>query len=166
MVLNYFEAVLDWCKVKIPLGDKNPGVLFKEGEIWWCKIGINVGKEIYGKGKTFSRPVLVFKKFNEYTFMGLPVIGHEKAGEWYVLVKMVDRIGSIAFDQARVFDSKRMIERILVMRDADFEIVQERFHALYCPKKSSPRPTGDGDRWDNPNNMIIVADQPEKSNIF
>lgn len=38
---------------------------FKEGEIWWCVIGENIGIEINGKQKKFSRPVLVLKKISQ-----------------------------------------------------------------------------------------------------
>lgn len=31
----------------------------KPGEIWWCSIGLNIGSEIYGKGWTYARPVIV-----------------------------------------------------------------------------------------------------------
>ena len=31
----------------------------KEGEVWWCSVGENVGVEINGKHSLFLRPVLV-----------------------------------------------------------------------------------------------------------
>ena len=30
----------------------------KEREIWWCMLGVNVGREIDGKNDVFERPVL------------------------------------------------------------------------------------------------------------
>jgi mRNA interferase MazF len=35
---------------------------FKNGEIWWCSIGENIGSEMYGKGEFYRRPVLVIRK--------------------------------------------------------------------------------------------------------
>jgi hypothetical protein len=29
----------------------------KEKEIWWCRVGLNIGTEVYGKGKDYMRPV-------------------------------------------------------------------------------------------------------------
>ena len=26
-------------------------LFFKEGEIWWCSLGVNVCEEVYGKGR-------------------------------------------------------------------------------------------------------------------
>ena len=42
---------------------------FKEGELWWCSIGINVGVEIFGKGPDAVRPVVIFKKINKFLFL-------------------------------------------------------------------------------------------------
>jgi mRNA interferase MazF len=33
--------------------------LFSEGQVWWCRLGANVGDEQDGKGESFLRPVLV-----------------------------------------------------------------------------------------------------------
>ena len=32
---------------------------FKEREVWWCKIGLNVGVEQDGKGNNYTRPILI-----------------------------------------------------------------------------------------------------------
>ena len=34
----------------------------KEGSVWWCKLGLNIGDEEDGKGDYFERPVLILKK--------------------------------------------------------------------------------------------------------
>lgn len=33
-----------------------------DGEMWWASLGHNVGSEIDGKSRLFSRPVIIFKK--------------------------------------------------------------------------------------------------------
>ncbi|MBQ9019758.1 hypothetical protein IJ096_00290, partial [Candidatus Saccharibacteria bacterium] len=43
---------------------------FKEGEIWWCSCGQNLGMEMNG-GKEFMRPVLIMRKFDGNGFMGM-----------------------------------------------------------------------------------------------
>ena len=65
MLQNYFLALLDWLRITIRLRNRQRKPLFKEGEIWWCSIGLNVGDEEYGKGPFFQRPVLIFKKFTK-----------------------------------------------------------------------------------------------------
>ncbi len=40
----------DWIKVKEGLHEGDALRTIKEGEIWWCGVGENVGVEINGKG--------------------------------------------------------------------------------------------------------------------
>ena len=134
-MISYIFKLLDWSKIKIRLSSRTSSVLFKEGEIWWCYIGLNIGEEEFGKGVDFARPVLIFKKLTSNSFFGLPLTGHERIGNWYIAITMDQRISSIMLNQARVFDKKRLRERILMMGDADFEVVKEKFREFYCPLK-------------------------------
>ncbi len=36
----------------------------KEGEIWWCKLGLNIGDEQDGKGTRFERPVVIINNLD------------------------------------------------------------------------------------------------------
>lgn len=66
---NYISDFKDWFKLKVLLWTrKSDKLFFKQGDIWWCSIGMNLGEEIFGKGKKFTRPVLVFKKFTSNSF--------------------------------------------------------------------------------------------------
>ena len=58
-----------WIKVKenVHYYGRMPNI--KEGEIWWCAVGENVGVEINGKSDAFSRPVLVMKKLSRFGFL-------------------------------------------------------------------------------------------------
>ena len=53
--------------------DDSERVYFHEGDIWWVRLGVNVGFEIDGKHKQFARPVIVLKKYNQYSFLALPL---------------------------------------------------------------------------------------------
>jgi mRNA interferase MazF len=112
MLQNYFLTLLDWWRITIRLRDRQRKPLFKEGEIWWCSIGMNVGVEIYGKGQRFTRPVIIFKKFNKNAFLGIPLTSQLKTGKWYVLVTHGDKTDTALLAQIRVMDSKRLIERM------------------------------------------------------
>ena len=41
---------------------------FREGEIWWVRLGKNIGYETDGKSREFTRPVIVLKKYNQILF--------------------------------------------------------------------------------------------------
>ncbi|MFA7308472.1 MAG: hypothetical protein WC045_00185 [Patescibacteria group bacterium] len=70
---NPQEEFSKWNNLKIPIAERKKFPQFSEREIWWCSIGKNVGHECDGKNELFERPVLVLKKFNRDTFLGMPI---------------------------------------------------------------------------------------------
>ncbi len=105
--------------------------LFKQGEVWWCAIGMNVGHEMYGKGAYFTRPVLVLKKINTEMFLGLPVTSKIKTGVWYAPVSFHERARTAVLSQARVFDARRLSKRICALPENELLDVQKRFVQFY-----------------------------------
>lgn len=73
-----------WIIIKEKIHYEQKLQLYKEGEIWWCRIGENVGNEICGKGKKFIRPVLVARKLSKTNFIGVPLTSQPHKGTWYV----------------------------------------------------------------------------------
>jgi mRNA interferase MazF len=64
--------------------DKNIRDLeFKEGEVWWCHFGLNIGEEVYGKGENFRRPAIILKKLSHNSCIVLPTTTKERNGTWY-----------------------------------------------------------------------------------
>jgi mRNA interferase MazF len=51
-----------WNEQKKELDKKQKDMLFKEREIWWCNLGLNIGDEENGKGEKSTRPILIIKK--------------------------------------------------------------------------------------------------------
>lgn len=68
-------------KIKVDLSTCRP--FFHESEIWWCKLGVNIGFEQDGKGTDYFRPIIVFKKFNKYIFWAIPLTHTNKEGYFY-----------------------------------------------------------------------------------
>lgn len=135
-MLEYIFAVLEWCKVIIALRAEDKKVLFKEGEIWWCSIGMNVGTEIFGKGQRFARPVLIFKKFGPYSFLGIPITSQQKEGGWYASVRYDDRDDKAILVQARSLDVRRLIKRVGTLGSENFKEIQAAFLKFYGPEES------------------------------
>jgi len=130
-MLKEILIFLDWVKVKIGLGSRRSKTIFKEGEIWWCSIGRNIGVEIYGKGKKFTRPVLVLKKFGVDSFFGIPLTSNRKEGSWYVPVKCAGIPGSGILNQGRLFDRKRLRGKIETITGENLSMIRKAFVDLY-----------------------------------
>jgi mRNA interferase MazF len=141
MLQNYFLTLLDWWRINILLKDKRPNHLFKESEIWWCSIGLNVGVEIYGKGRDFARPVVIFKKFNSQSFLGIPLTTQIKEGRWYAMILFGGKERRAILSQVRTFDAKRLLRKMGTLDNDSFQSVQNRFIDFYSPEKSSPNIT-------------------------
>jgi mRNA interferase MazF len=132
MFLEYINAVLNWCRIKISLWEKPSSVLFKEGEIWWCRIGMNVGHETYGKGASFARPVLIYKKLSSDFFVGVPLTSKKKEGNWFFPLDHNKKEGCATLHQIRSFDGRRLVERIGVLSDIQLQLVKNALHDLLC----------------------------------
>lgn len=60
-------------------------IKIREGEIRWCRLGMNIGSETQGKGSYFERPVLILKKFSRDVFLGIPVTSKIKMVAGFIL---------------------------------------------------------------------------------
>ena len=135
MLKKFFE----WIGVKERIHDtEHMPPLFKEGEIWWCHTGENIGIEMNGKGEEFTRPIFVFKKYDRYCFLGLPLTTKIKTGTWYTLVHFGGQNQNIVLAQGRVFDYRRLKEKMGELEEGESEKVRGGYFLLHSPYKNRP----------------------------
>ncbi len=147
--MSIIKRFLEWVRLKEKLHDGvNRPPLFKEGEVWWCSFGENVGIEVNGKGRKFSRPAIIFKKLSADGFFAIPLSTKIKIGTWYVPITHREIKCVAVLSQARVLSSKRLLEKYGELDAEDFETVRGGFIRLYLGEKFVPPfPAGS---WDNP----------------
>lgn len=93
-------------------GRDDERLFFHDGEVWWVHLGVNVGYEIDGKHAQFSRPVIVLKKYNQYSFLALPLTTNARPNKWRVPIgKVADEDAFAVLSQLRNIDSLRLIEK-------------------------------------------------------
>ena len=82
---KYMKDFDDWnsLKKKIEEDEINPNKFPKEGEVWMSNLGRNIGYEQNGSGDSFSRPVLIVKKFNNHMFWVVPLSTKQKKFDFY-----------------------------------------------------------------------------------
>lgn len=102
-----------WFPQKKQLNKRKKPPSFREREIWWCHIGINIGFEIFGKGKTVTRPILIIKKYSKYTFLAAPLSSREARFKNHIPIEFNGRQSIIRLDQLRTYDSRRLSGDIL-----------------------------------------------------
>jgi len=115
-----------WNDKKKRIDNAKKYMRFNERDILFLSVGHNVGNEQYGKGKEFLRPVLVYKKFNSSTFLGIPLSSKQKDGSYYFSFNYTkDTISTANFSQIKTFDIKRAKYRSGTIDEQDFTKLSE-----------------------------------------
>jgi mRNA interferase MazF len=86
-----------WSNKKIKLESNSTFKHPKEKEIWWCSIGVNIGSEVFGKGDSYTRPVLVINAEVSDSFIGIPLTSSIKSKKYSCIIKTDDYVLHTAF---------------------------------------------------------------------
>src|SRR3989344_5547055 len=122
-----------WHKKKSGIHQDKTRPFFHEREIWFASLGANIGFEEDGKGKDFLRPVLVFRKFNNQSFWGIPVTKRIKAGRYYFHFNIDGRgQNSLIISQLRFMDAKRIQYKVGLMDQKEFDEVKQKLKLLFA----------------------------------
>ena len=130
-----------WNDVKQNTQKTDKKVYFKERDIFWLKIGENIGFEQNGKGDKFQRPVLVVKRYTNDMFLGIPLSTTLREGSFYFQFTFLDeKISTALLVQHKLFSSKRFIKKIGKINENDFKCLKKKLHDLifeedFCPSK-------------------------------
>lgn len=137
--MNIIKRFLEWIKLKERLHESEAKIpLFKEGEVWWCAIGENVGIEMNGKSDKFSRPIHIFKKLSQDGFLGVPLSTKIKEGTWYIPIVHKNTNCVAVLSQIKIMSSKRLFEKYGELDEKDANKIVEGFYKLYLEKKFAP----------------------------
>ena len=122
----YIKEFDKWNQLKRRLNNAVDVPFFKEGEIWWASIGVNVGHEEDGKNEAFSRPILITKKFNSRLFWGVPLTTQIKENPHYYPFRFKDRMQCALLTQMRLWDANRLTRRMGKIGKADLSSIKQR----------------------------------------
>ena len=118
--------------------------LFRQREIWYCSVGVNIGSEICGKNKDFERPVLILKKSGRH-FVGLPLTSQKPNNpSFFYDISYKDKerlVESYVLINPLSFDVLRLQRKIRVLSHYKFEEIVEKtkqFFSLNIPPKNDP----------------------------
>jgi mRNA interferase MazF len=120
-----------WNEVKKRTEQKEETAIFKEREIYWANIGENIGYEQNGKGEDFMRPLLVFRKYSNKLFCGIPLSTTIRDGSFFFNFKFSkDKESSALLVQAKTFDGKRLDRKIGMIDKDDFKRLEQKMKEL------------------------------------
>jgi mRNA interferase MazF len=127
-MINNKKEYDEWNNIKKETSVLKINIKIREGEIRWCRLGLNIGNETRGKGLYFERPVLILKKFSSEVFLGIPVTSKTKSGTWFYSLKTHNR--TLILNQARILDIKRLRDKIYELSEVQVKEIKEAFCRL------------------------------------
>ena len=132
------EKFDNWNEVKKSTESNQRTVGIKPRELFWVKLGQNVGSEEYGKGENFARPVVIIRKLTHDLFLGVPTTTNLKHDDYFHSFEYNDKSkGFIEISamilQVKVFSTKRLMNRIEIVDKENFKKIQEKVRGLIGP---------------------------------
>ena len=135
-MIQFIKRFTEWLTLKEKLNAIGyTPITFKEGEVWWCYIGENIGSEINGKSDVFTRPVLILKKYDAFSFFGLSLTTKEKIGTWYLPIVFNSRKQIIILTQGRRYDYRRLQKKMGAISEIYLTIAQFAHAGLHKSSK-------------------------------
>ena len=128
----------NWNKHKKIVDNKKHGDSFyiRDGELWWCSVGLNIGVEIDGKNEIYERPVFILKNHNKDIVSILPVTTKVKDTYYQYNFEYKSKHQSVVLTQVKAIDTKRLSRKIGVLPKNLRKEILEKFVSLY--KYESP----------------------------
>lgn len=121
---------LPWFKKKTEMHHEKARPHFREGEVWFSALGMNVGFEQDGNGTRYLRPIAIIRKFNNEICWGVPLTRTKKDSEFYFSFELAGEMSTAILSQIRLVDAKRLFYRAGIMRDEDVAEMKKRLKAL------------------------------------
>lgn len=122
----------DWNKTKQGLDSiASEAPFVSVGDLWWFSVGENIGSEMNGKSRLFSRPAVILKKLAHGFYLIAPSTTKSKVGTWYVPIKQNDVLMQICLHQIRTVDFRRLSTKLGTVDDADLQRIRIGFSKLY-----------------------------------
>lgn len=103
---------------------------FNEREIWWVRLGKNIGWEENGSGKDLLRPVLIVKKFHKELFWAIPLTRTVRKGSFFYTISSQKCSGQLILPQLRALDSLRLVKKIERLNQVQYEEIRTLIRQL------------------------------------
>jgi mRNA-degrading endonuclease toxin of MazEF toxin-antitoxin module len=127
-----------WNELKKKTEDNRRKLGIKPRDIFWTKVGQNIGSEEYGKSDNFARPVIIIRKLTHDLFIGIPLTRTIKVNDYFHSFEYNNKSNGLTKNsamilQVRTFSIKRLMNKTGVIGKEDFEVVIEKSKRLFSP---------------------------------
>lgn len=120
-----------WNRVKKKTNMEQPR-FYTVREIWWCRLGINIGTEQDGKGEWYVRPCVIIRGFGLNACLIVPLTTSLREHALRVSVGLVDGLNARAnISQMRIIDTRRLEEKIGFLDAGVFSRLRKAVRGLF-----------------------------------
>ena|SRR3990167_8008531 len=114
-----------WNKVKKKTNAEKPR-FYTVREVWWCRVGVNVGTEQDGKGEWYARPCVILRGFGPDACLVVPLTTSPRDHALRIPVGLVEGVEARAnLSQIRVVDTRRLEAKIGFLAESIFSKVRK-----------------------------------------
>ncbi|HEY4489604.1 MAG TPA: type II toxin-antitoxin system PemK/MazF family toxin [Candidatus Paceibacterota bacterium] len=101
--------------------DSSSSRFYTVREIWWCRLGLNIGTEQNGRGRKYFRPVVILRSFGRDACLTVPLTTSSKEHRYRVPIGLVGGKQAHAnISQIRTIDTRRLGSKIGFLEKAEF----------------------------------------------
>lgn len=127
-----FSVIEDVWNVKKKCAEKEKSRLYTVREVWWCRLGINIGSEQDGHGAEFLRPTVIVRGFGASICMIIPLTTSIHQHPLRVNVGEIQgKKASAILSQIGVVDTRRLVEKIGFLDKEIFKQLRKTARSLF-----------------------------------
>ena len=106
--------------------------LYTVREVWWCRLGVNIGTEQDGSGDNFLRPIIILRGFSSDACLVLPLTASTNRHPLRIPIgKIQDKEASAIVSQIRVIDTRRLVEKVGFLDKKTFGELRKAVRSLF-----------------------------------
>ena len=120
-----------WNIIKKKTEDKDKRPKIKLGDVYWCRLGLNIGFEQDGKNDNYKRPVVVIKKYTQNVVFVLPLTTKLHNTDWYFDIYIKGESNQVILNQGKTIDTKRFEKFIVNLPENKIHQIKSAFVKLF-----------------------------------
>lgn len=121
----------NWNNQKKLIHNEGENKFYHPRDIWWCRLGLNIGYEQDGKDIDFERPILILKAFGNICLV-VPLTTSPRKHEYRISIGLIEgKEATAILSQIKVVDTKRFSEKIGVLNKEMFSNIQKHIREFF-----------------------------------
>lgn len=125
------EKFEKWSELKASLNLRDEIPYFREWQVWFINMWLNIWFEQNWKNENFQRPILIVKKFNKNMILWIPLTKTKRFWKFYKELDIVEEFKSYAIlSQIKMYSSNRLLSHIWWISLLELKDIKKKINTL------------------------------------